>query len=672
MAVSRMSKVHIYAHNSLKSKFIKRLQDLELIHITDIRESSEERDEDGVSEAEESEAVRLLSRDLSNLEFAINYLKDYEEADGGGLLSSGKLLFTPEEYEKLLESEPYKKWHDIADECREISDKKAQLGNRKDRLRSELQNLSLWSNLDIPIEDIVDTDKIAVRVGSMPRNSYPDMLNEIQESEENVDIEVINEDQRDTYIFLVFLKGSEEEISSILNQYGFSVVNFPRSEGRISDIVDELNREIADIESQEEELVQRSSELSSERANLMGVYDHISDLLAQEEVKSWFLNTEHAFLIEGWIREKDWESFENSIPKDWEEIYIQVVEPEEDEEPPVDIENSTIIEPFQMVTNLYGKPRYQEIDPTPLLAPFFAFFFGVCITDAGYGVLMTIVATIAFLKVRKSIVGKGMKQLIAILIIGGLTTIVTGVLTDGFFGWSLKSIWVPLSKLSIISPVTNSEDQPAFLRYALYLGFLQVWLGFGIKFYISLRDKDYQTAFRSDFPWIIISPAVLMLIFWYFDSLPDMLKMPTVAAFVICSIWVIALSDLEGESIGARIGNGFFNWYGIASAFGDVLSYSRLFALGLATGIIATVVNTIVFNMIWIPSLGVLGAILGILVFVVGHLFNLVINALGGFIHTARLQFVEYFTKFYEGGGKEFEPFSKKPVYTVVKEFQNI
>ena len=665
MAVSRMSKVQIYAHNSLKVRLIKHLQDLEIIHITNLRESSEDGDEERGLEAQESEAARLLRKDLSNLEFAIDYLEDYDKTENGGFLSGGKLLFSPQEYKKIIEEEPYEKWHKIAAECRELNEKKSQLESRKDRLQSERDNLSLWSDLDISIEEITDTENVAVRVGSLPNTSYPEMLNEIEESEANIEIEIVNEDPAHTYIFAVFLKEDEETVSSILNQYGFAIASFPRSEGRISDLIEELNREIVEIKSQGEELEQRSLELSADRTKLTAVYDHLSDLLAQEEVKTSFLNTDHTFMIEGWVREKDLKSLRNSIPENWDEIDIQVVEPAEDEEPPVNLKSSSLIAPFQMVTNLYGRPKYRELDPTPFLAPFFAFFFGICLTDAGYGIFLSIIATIAFLKIRKSIIGKGTRQLVALLIIGGLATIVTGILTNGFFGVELPS---PISKLTLISPITRPKDQSIFLAAALLLGFFQVWVGYGIKFYISFRDKNTQEAFRTDLPWIIFLPATLVLVLWFLKvPLPGLLKTAGLGVFAICSVWIIVLSDFESKSIAGKIGNGFFNWYGIASAFGDVLSYSRLFALGLATGIIATVVNKIV-GMVW--GAGIIGYVAGVLIFIGGHIFNIVINALGGFIHTARLQFVEYFTKFYEGGGKEFEPFSKKPTYTAVMELE--
>jgi len=666
MAVSRMSKVQIYAHNSLKSKIVKHLQSLDIIQIINVQEALEGDDSQG-SEVEESETARLLEKDLSSLEFAIDYLKDYDQTEGGGFLSGGKLLFSPQEYKKILDEERYKKWHKITSRCREVSDEKTRLDSRIDRLQSESEDLSLWSNLDIVIEEISDTENVAVRAGTLPNAFYPEMLNEISESEIDVEFDVVSKDQDLTYILAVFLKENEEAISSILNQYSFTVVTFPRSEGKISNIIGELDRKIGEIKSQKEDLERESLELSTDRTKLMAVYDHLSDLLVQEQAKSSFLNTEHTFMIEGWVRESDLNSLQNSIPENWGAIDIQAVEPDADEEPPVDLKNSSIIEPFQMVTNLYGKPKYRELDPTPLLAPFFAFFLGICITDAGYGIFLSIVATIAFLKIRKSIIGKGTKQLVGLLIIGGLTTIVAGVLTDGFFGRSLPA---PFSKLALISPVTNPKDQATFLGVALLLGLFHVWVGFAIKFYVSLRDKNMKSAFRADLPWVIITPAAFLpLILSWFLGIPVSWT-ASLVIMAICSVWIIALSDLEGQSVGAKIGNGFFNWYGIASAFGDVLSYSRLFALGLATGIIGQVVNTIVFDMIW--GIGVIGPILGVVVLVGGHIFNLVINLLGGFIHTARLQFVEYFTKFYEGGGETFEPLAKNPTYTAVMEVVSI
>jgi len=157
-------------------------------------------------------------------------------------------------------------------------------------------------------------------------------------------------------------------------------------------------------------------------------------------------------------------------------------------------------------------------------------------------------------------------------------------------------------------------------------------------------------------------PAAVML-------LPGNLRKVGLTLFVICSVWIIALSDTESKGIAGKIGNGFFNWYGISGVFGDVLSYSRLFALGLATGIIAQVVNTIAKMISGVPGLG---PVLMIGVLIGGHLFNIVINALGGFIHTARLQFVEYFTKFFEGGGEPFRPFAKENRYVVVMDLESL
>ncbi|HID56929.1 TPA: V-type ATP synthase subunit I [Candidatus Poribacteria bacterium] len=655
MAVCRMSKVQIIAHNSLRDEIVGYLHEKGIIHITNLREKVEEAEEIE-SDPERPQRIRELTEILSRIQFAIDYLGQFEERKGGLFsFSGGKLLLSPDRYAEIISSEALPKWREIADRCYELSGEVNRLESQLSRINADRAGLQVWWNLDVPIERLRDTDKVAVRVGSIPSMAYQDMASELEETTPYHHLETINLTGTEAYFVLTFLKEEEPNINPILAKYGFPPASFPRDSGRISEILSELDEEERGIREREEEIASEAKGFLKHRSDLMALHDHLSQELERLQVQESFLETRHVFMIEGWVREKDLEGFREDLAGRFKEIEIYAFDPAPDEEPPIAIENNKLVEPFQMVTNLYGMPRYREIDPTPFFAPFFAFFFGICLTDAGYG-LVVILLSILGLKLFAK--GRGARQLMGILLLSGVMTIVTGLLTGGFFGMHMPS---PFSKLIIVDP-TTPEGQKKFLYISWGIGVVQVWIGFLIKFLLSVRDRKFNEAFRSDLPWVVMIPAAVML-------LPGDLRKVGLTLFVICSVWIIALSDVESKSIVGKIGNGFFNWYGISGVFGDVLSYSRLFALGLATGIIAQVVNTIAKMISGVPGLG---PVLMVGVLIGGHLFNIVINALGGFIHTARLQFVEYFTKFFEGGGESFRPFARESKYVVVMDLESL
>lgn len=667
MAVSQMQRAQVFAHSSHRAQLIRDLQNLEIIHIVNLNEQEEAADETptlpesretSVLEEEIRGIVRGVQGDLSHLQSTIDYLADFEQKKGfiAGLLGS-RVVISSQEYSQLSKEIAHGEWRGICNECRALEDQTLNLTSREGRLKSDRANLQIWFDLDVPIEEIRDTEKTAIRIGVVPMTTYEGLLAEANSSGVDVALETVGQTKTEVYVVVIFLQDDEQEVTPILSKYGFSLVSLPLTSGTVTDQLKRIEEEFSQISAQRQEIAEKSAQLAVHRDNLMAVHDHIGEILRQEQVRESFINTDHAFMIEGWVRKKDTKKLEEALSEKYDEVEVILSEPSEDDEPPVDLEIKGPADPFQMVTKLYGIPNYREIDPTPLIAPFFAFFFGICITDAGYGFL---VALIAYFGARK-LTGGG-KNLFRLLIFAGIATIIVGALVGGWFGIKPDRLPGFLKRLQVLDP--QGQGQMTFMAAIIGIGFIQVWFGFFVKMYIDIRERDWAGAFLDQLPWLlamILIPVATLL--YMVVHAPIYLTLIAVATAVLCCLVIVAFSGRESGNIVARLGTGGFELYTkLTGSFGDILSYLRLFALGLATGIIAGVVNTMA-GMVWGSFIGKVMAI-GILVG--GHIFNLVINALGGFIHTARLQFVEFFTKFYEGGGEEFQPFKKEHTYVTV------
>lgn len=653
MAVSQVQRVRIFAHGSHRASLVKDLQDLEIVHINNVNEEAE-----SPAESEVRANVRGLQSDLSRLQFTINYLAKFEPKKGlvAGFLGGGKPLFTSQEYANIGEETKKGDWRSICDECQSVEEQTARYSSRISRIHTEQANLNIWRNLDVPVEKLTDTEKVAIRIGVMPAISVDGLREDIKNSDLRLAFEIVEMSGGEAYVVVMFLKIDEHEITSILAKHEFFPESLPITSGRVIDQLNRINEELSEISRQQQEIIEKSSKLFVHKINLMAIYDYISGLLSQEEVRESFSHTDYTFMVDGWICKKNVEKLKDKLNK-YNELEISLSDPAEDEDPPVELENGIIAEPYRMVTNLYGRPHYREIDPTKLLAPFLTIGFAICLTDAGYGFTVALIAAIIMIINRK----KGANDLIRILFLCGLATGAVGAITGGWYGFTAPQLPPFMKKLVLIDP---NVKQIEFLALIVLFGYIEVCFGFVVKMYISLKGRDWVSAFCDQLPWILVMLLVSVPVMGMIGvEVPSIAKNIAIGIILLCALVIVVFAGRDIKNIAGRIGTGIFALYGnVTGTFGDTLSYMRLFALGLATGIIASSVNTIA-GMLWTSTPGKIGAII---VLLVGHPFNITINALGGFIHSMRLQFVEFFTKFYEGGGTEFRPFKKEHVYVAV------
>jgi V/A-type H+-transporting ATPase subunit I len=367
--------------------------------------------------------------------------------------------------------------------------------------------------------------------------------------------------------------------------------------------------------------------------------------------------TRETVVFEGWVRNTDYETLER-IVGGFSASTLMKVEPAEDEQVPVEIENRPLIRPFEVITRLYGMPQRFEVDPTVFLAPFFALFFALCLTDAGYGLLILAIMLVAAARTVSD------KKLMWMLGICSAATVVAGAATGGWFGDAVQQFAPPLEplrrRLMLFDPL---EEPLVFFKLALVLGFVHILTGLLIAFIHDLRRGQYLAAVCDKLSWLVMLNCIVAYAAARMGYLPGPVGSACAAAAVSCAAVILLLSHREG-SWAARLGMGLYNLFSTVFYLGDVLSYLRLMALGMVTAGLAIAINVIAQVARDVPY-GI-GIFLMVLVLAGGHAFNMAISALSAFVHTLRLQYVEFFPKFFAGGGRPFEPLVNKYKYVYI------
>jgi V/A-type H+-transporting ATPase subunit I len=642
MAVSEMRKVRVFAHNSSREKIIEELQNLGIVQIIEVEEEKKP----------ELNLEKLQAR-LEKIKYSIEYLSGFEPRKKGFLSSflEAKPLLSEKEFLKISKEFNYEK---VYKECLSLDEQRHQLNNRENKLITEQEKVLPWQNLTLPLEEIKETDFTETLLGIISSSDKEELREELKAEE--LHLEVIEETVEKTYLFLTYLKEKSEEVNNSLKKYNFEEVSFKGRLGQPKKILSGIKKELEEIRKEKEELRVKSERMLKDKIKLMALYDHFFEFKEREQVKGNLGRTLQTFSLRGWVKKRDAEKLRKRLNKISQEIEILESIPEEGEEVPVDLENRGLVKPFEVVTNLYGLPHLREIDPSPLLAPFFAFFFALCLTDAGYGAVL---ALLSYFLLKKLSLGPGGKKLLQLLFLVGVATVIVGIFTGGAFGITISK------RLVIFNPL---EDILPFFLFCLIIGLIQISFGFGVKLYANIKEGKALDALFDQASWLMIIGGLIIFGLAKKEILSQAYLLIAEAIILIGGLLILLFYGREHKNIFSRLSWGmiFGLFFGTIGIVGDILSYIRLFALGLATSVLALVINKIA--MIGLDMVPYVGFLVMLLILVGGHFFNLAINTLGGFAHTTRLQFVEFFTKLnYEGGGEAFKPFRRETEYTIVR-----
>jgi V/A-type H+-transporting ATPase subunit I len=654
MAVSRMRKIQILAHKDAQDQIVSALREGGVLHITEPSIELEQ----GSDEEARRESERELQSRLNKLEHLRDFLRPYVPKEKKSLeaMFNPRMELGADELAETLAGFDLDGWYDRIVELETgIRAAEAEIG-RKQALSAELTH---WAGVNIPVEELGGTRLVDVALVAVEASDLDDLKAELSEVTSESELIEVSRSGSSVYAAALFARESESVVVPVLKRHNARWANLGGAVGAPGDASSALVREADELRVRIEELRAKAAELASEHRTILVVLDESAEALAKKVAEERFGTTRETFLVEGWMRASDEEHVREMLQAISPETEIVSREPTKDEQVPIDLRNVGAVSPFEFVTTLYGRPAYWERDPTPLLAPFFIVFFGLCVSDGGYGLTLAAVSLFFMMKMPAG----GGRQLMKLLMMGGISTAVVGAVTGGWFGIDPAVMPGWLSSMIVMNPLAEPMKM---LNIVFILGILQVMTGLIIKMVADFREGRWVDGLLDQLLWVFFLALLVPLGYSFIlgGEVPASITAFAGKGALVAGALVVLTGARKNPNPILKVLGGVLKLYDVVGYFGDVLSYARLLALGLATGAIAMAINGVAQMAGGIP---IVGPVFAVLVLIGGHLFNLAVNCLGGFVHSARLQYLEFFSKFFTGGGRAFEPFRVEKRYSAVR-----
>lgn len=672
MAIVDMRKLSIYATKNHRKAILEFLQEIGAMEI-DALDSSEAGFEIPFDKMDTSSERIRFQKIADEIDYVIDLLAKYDTSKKPLLNLESKQISISEfrDVEKNRRK-IYSKVKDVLDLEKDILESKSTITRKENKIAT----LSPWSKLDIPLNS-EKTKATKIFIGTFPESITKERLFEIVSEglEEPIPVtaEILYNENQITNVCVVATNRIAEKVEENMRAHGYSKLPFLSHRVPVKAIEKRQN----DIVEEEKKIEEAEKKIAT-YAEFIPQFKIASDYFRTRSEKYRILGTipqsDKVFFIQGWVEAAQAEP----IAKALEEKFSAVVEIEQDDEnAPIKLKNNHFSEASEGVLESYGLPTHGRVDPTTVMSLFYVFFFGMMLSDAGYGLVMSIVCGIVLLKYKR--MDSGLQKMIRLFFWCGLSTAFWGFMYGGFFGDAIDVIAhtffdVP-ETTQVLKPIWFAplENPMRLLIYCMLFGLIHLYAGLAMKGYEYLKNKDVVGFISDIISWyMFITGLVMMLVpssifasiagkqITFSPALVTLSKVLTIGGVVI----ILLMSGRANKNWGLRIALGAYDIYGVTGWLSDVLSYSRLLALGLATGVIANVINM----MASMNGKSVVGAIIFVVVFILGHTLNILINLLGAYVHTNRLQYVEFFGKFYDGGGKPFTPFKAINRYVEIKE----
>jgi V/A-type H+/Na+-transporting ATPase subunit I len=627
MALLQMKKVALIAHATSRAAVMKTLQETGAVEIT--LTGQEE-----LRAASAPETLSALEGRLADVRESLLLIKKYDETKTGFLtpkpaISRGELKSMSERFAEADKA---------VTRMLKFSEEMNALKSRRQRLSSRIAQLEPFESFDAPLESIGTGRYTTSILGTIP-NTATEKFEQICESfADQAYFEMI--DQTYLSLYVVMPVDIAEKLTGELKYIGFTEAYTKDLYGTPKDLIYDYRSECEAIEREAGEHEEKAKKFVDDKLTLQAVEDYLVNEIERERSVEKLGETGEAFMLEGWALAENQEKLQNALTQAAPESYITFRDPLDEENPPTAIRNVKLVVPFEAVTDMYSVPNSRGFDPNAIMSVFYFILFGMMIGDAAYGVILSIGAYVV-LRLKKP---TGMfRKVTKIIMFGGISTMLWGLV----FGTVFAIPGIP----ALINPLGEEGGAMKLLVLCLAVGAVHLTAGQIVGAYILIKQHKFWDAVFDKFTWITFMAGAAMI------ALGG--SVGTAGLYIMLGSLAIVLltGGRSRKGIFKKFIGGFGALYsGATGNLSDLLSYCRLFGMGLATSVIAMVFNTIgsLFFGSWY------GYIAAAIVLVIGHVFNIAINALGAFVHTARLQFIEFYGRFFEGGGHAFAPLTIK------------
>ena len=644
MSVVKMKKLTVFAHRRDSDALIRRLLRLRCV---EVRPYEADAGDDGPSFERGGDSVRRaeLEKLFSDTERTLSSLARYRSGKKGFVKKAIHVRL-----DKFYSDGSYAKATGLIKQTDEVLARVTELRSEEAKLGAVMQALIPWRGYDLPF-DFGGTESTVLFTGTMPA-SVTDKQIERAVGDLPLCSVRVGEDKKTACYSFICLRGDADEAALKLSSIGMMKTQFGGMNGTADREIARLEKKLKDLASQKDSCDKELRKIAENIELIEILYDALGTSISAEKTKENLLMTETCVILHGWIPEPQTERVKSALSRF--ECAYEIEEAGEADEPPVLLENNFIAESFEWVLGMYSYPKYGRFDPTFIMSIFYFIIFGLMFADVGYGAILIVACfgAIWFLNPKK-----GMRNFLAMFGYCGISSVIMGILFGSYFGnmpqaYSEYMLGVEGATSTMQTAVLFDPlaDPMSFLIISIAVGAVHLVAGMAVKFYILCRDGKVLDAFCDIGSWWLVFAGIgLAFVFPWGKYVA-----------ILGALAVVLASGRHENKILLKIGKGLLGLYGAVNYVSDLLSYSRILALGLAAAVIAQVINTM--GTMGGPS--VFGFIMMVVVFIIGHLLNLVINVLGTFVHTSRLQYIEFFGKFYEDGGRQFKPAAPSDKYT--------
>lgn len=650
MAIAKMNKVMLIAPTDKQNDLLDAIQELQSLEVTSLEQAKELFTKNSIALQEaDAEGMNALQQKFEGIHAAITFVEKNQKQP-----SLIQKLKTPREQFALSElQKEVQNWDTdaLVEHVESIRNTLRKKDDELKELREKEVLLRKWSALDFYPKDIFKHPYTKTKMGTIPQATDNAYLDGLKESE-LISVHEVYHTREEIGLLVTYPRKAQQAAKEELAKAHFSIVWYAFEEAPSVEleknlkvqqaVVDAKKKVLEDL--QEEKDLLRKLQLSAEVT-----YNE----LQKEQAKNGLVNGQHVFVLQGWLTTKAVDDVEVQLKEklgEGEYVFLPLeIAEEEYEEVPTVLENNAFLQPFENLTEMYGLPKYGELDPTPYTAPFYLVFFGMMAADLGYGALLWLGT---FIMLKFFHFDKGMNRNLKFFHLLSYPVMIWGIVFGSAFGADLP-----------FQPLSLSKDLITIMILSIIFGVIQIMVGLSLGAYSNLKKKAYVDAYTSHLGWLAIITGIILYVLGSMVLNISWIATIGSSIAIIAAVAIVVVTVLSSENKWGGLASGLYNLYGISGYVADVVSYTRLMALAVSGGSIASAFNMLVG---FLPPVARFTA--GIFLIVALQGLNIFLSFLGAYVHGLRLQFVEFFGKFYDGGGRALKPFKTYEKYVDIKQ----